>query len=463
MRGRHSNEYFHSRLLTGASVIRNILMPMYKACVLACLSTLIALPLFPISDALSRTSVVFCYLGIPMLAILSLGNEFQQRTLSLLLSQPVSRMKIWSEKMTITLVAVLSAALVFCFAWWSAFQKDPRLWLFAGIYLLATVPAATFWTLFARSTIGGFLLNAIFPYTLMLVHRKEIFGPNPSPAQSTSTLLITAFAALCYAGMMLWLGGRKLARFQVAGGMAGDDLLMAGPEVMPRVLAGWLRCRPTGAVLNLIRKELRLLRTLWLITLLGLVYLACLTMFRFMLLRESAAPRPEGIQLALYALVILVTPLIAILAGSLSLWEERTSGTHSWHMTLPVSARRQWLIKLAVAIFTSLVCAVLLPVSVMAGLGFIFGTPFMFVDQAMAGLTIAGASIFGWPFMAYLGFLHQQTLAWLLSAVIWTLPLGSAKTGRPRRFEVRSLHTLPIHRRSCESPVLRHKLHAIAN
>ena len=57
----------------------------------------------------------------------------------------------------------------------------------------------------------------------------------------------------------------------------------------------------------------------------------------------------------------------------------------------------------------------------MAGLGFIFGTPFMFVDQAMAGLTIAGASIFGWPFMAYLGFLHQQTLAWLLTALLLTI------------------------------------------
>ena len=87
------------------------------------------------------------------------------------------------------------------------------------------------------------------------------------------------FVFLCYAGVMLWLGWRKLARFQATGGMAGDDLLMAGPDVMPGALAGWLRCRPTGAVLNLIRKELRLLRPVWLISLLAAVGWACLTLF----------------------------------------------------------------------------------------------------------------------------------------------------------------------------------------
>jgi polyhydroxybutyrate depolymerase len=354
---------------------------------------LCALPLFHISRSLSEISVAFCYLGIPMLAALSLGYEFQHRTLSLLLSQPVGRMVIWGEKMSVAFVAVLSAALVFCYGWQSAFQQDPKLRVFAGVYLIATVPSATFWTLLTRSTIGGFLLNGIFPYILILMHWKDIFGPNPSPAPSVTGLWITAFAALCYAGVMLWLGGRKLARFQVAGGMAGDDLLMAGPNVMPEALAGLFRCRPTGAVLNLIRKEFRLLRPLWLISFLSLLYLTCLTTFKFLLLRESADVRLEGVQLVLYTPLILFPPLIAILAGGLSLWEEKTSGTKSWHMTLPVSARRQWLIKLVMAMFTGLVCAVLLPVLVMVVLGFIFGSTFMFVDQAMAGLTIAGGSI----------------------------------------------------------------------
>ena len=385
---------------------------------------LCALPLFHVGQTLSETSVALCALGIPMLATLSLGYEFQHRTLSLLLAQPVGRLVIWGEKMSVVIVAVLSAALVLCTGWRSAFQQDPKLWLVAGIYLIATVPSATFWTLFARSTIGGFLLNGIFPYILILVHWNEIFGPNPPAVRSINGLWITAFAALCYAGAMLWLGGRRLTRFQVAGGIAGDDLVMAGSSVMPEALAGLFRSRPTGAVLNLIRKELRLLRPLWLISFLSLVYLTCLTLFRFLHLRDSAAPFPEGEYVLLYIPVILFSPLIAILAGSLSLWEEKTSGTQSWHMTLPVSARRQWMIKLAVALFTGLVCSVLLPVLVMVVLGFMFGTHFMFVDQAMVGLTIAGGSIglAGGPLLGFLFMFVNQTLpGLLLTALLLTV------------------------------------------
>jgi polyhydroxybutyrate depolymerase len=220
---------------------------------------------------------------------------------------------------------------------------------------------------------------------------------------------------------MLWLGARKLARFQVTGGMAGDDLLMAGPSVMPEALAGWFRSRPTGAVLNLIRKELRLLRPVWLISFLSLVYLTLLTTIRFLLFHESADPDPEGIQLLLYTPVILFTPLIAILAGSLSLWEETRLGTQSWHMTLPVSARLQWLIKLVTALFTGVVCAVMLPFLAMVALGFVFGTPSMFVNQAMGGLTIAGGSIglAGGPFFGLLFmFVIQSVPGMLLTALL---------------------------------------------
>src|SRR5579864_7869870 len=156
-------------------------------------------------------------------------------------------------------------------------------------------------------------------------------------------------------------------------------------------------------------------------SLLGLMYVTCLTTFRFLLSGDPAAPIPEGVQLVLYTPVILFPPLIAILAGSLSMWEERTLETQSWHMTLPVSARRQWLIKLAMAMLTGVVGAVLLPVFVMMVIGVWFGKPLMFLDQAMAGLTIAGAAIFGLPFMAYLGFAHQAIPGFLLTALLLTL------------------------------------------
>jgi ABC-type transport system involved in multi-copper enzyme maturation permease subunit len=304
-------------------------------------------------------------LGIPLLAALSFGNEFQHRTLSLVLSQPVSRMEIWGEKMSVMIAAVLSAALVFCFTGRAALQQDPELWVIAGAWMIATIASATFWTLLARSTMGGIAFNSVNCFIPLVWHLRPDWIPETMTARSAA-----AFAFLIYTGVMLWLGRRMLARFQVTGGLAGDDLLMAGPDVMPGAMAGWFRCRPTGAVLNLIRKELRLLRPVWLISLLGLLGWICLPIFGYTLERGSVPA---------VLMAVALTPLIAVLAGSLSLGEERTSGTHSWHMTLPVSARLQWLIKLVMAMFTGLVCAVLLPTLALIAGGFIVGSPLLFV------------------------------------------------------------------------------------
>jgi len=80
--------------------------------------------------------------------------------------------------------------------------------------------------------------------------------------------------------------------------------------------------------------------------------------------------------------------MIAVLAGSLSLGEERASGTHSWQLTLTVSARRQWLIKLAMAMSTSMVCAVGLPVLVVVAVGYVRGTPFIDLHDSMVWLLL---------------------------------------------------------------------------
>ena len=305
-------------------------------------------------------------LGIPLLATLPIGNEFQHRTLPLLLSQPISRMEIWSEKLSVTIVAVVSVALVFCIAGRSALQQDPNLWLIAGALMISMTASAIFWTLVARSTMGGLALNCVNSFIAIIWLNRRDWLP-----QSMTTRSVAVFAFLGYAGVMLWLGRRTLARFQVTGGLAGEDLLTAGPDMMPGALVEWLRCRPTSPLVNLIRKELRLLRPVWLISLLGVPVWIGLPALRFTVERTSA--------LAVFMVIVLI-PLNAVLAGTMSLGEERTSGMHSWHLTLPVPARRQWFIKLAAAMFTGLICAVLLPVSALVASRFIFGSPLMSVN-----------------------------------------------------------------------------------
>jgi hypothetical protein len=111
--------------------------------------------LFTVHNFIEPLSFLGFFIGIPLLATLSLGAEFQHRTLALLLSQPIRRMEIWGEKFSVTIIAVLSAALVFCWTWRSAFHQDRDLWIGAAALIIIMTASAPFWTLVARSTVGG--------------------------------------------------------------------------------------------------------------------------------------------------------------------------------------------------------------------------------------------------------------------------------------------------------------------
>ncbi len=344
------------------------------------------LPLVEPSRSTERISEIALMLGIPLLAAVSFGAEFQHRTLPLLLTQPVNRMEIWAEKLSVTAVAVLSATLIFLLGGLGpVFPVDELGWVVGGAWIIAVVASAPVCTLFTRSTVGGFVLSLGVPNCIILgwlyLSRWMREAGYLSPANTGVSF--AAFALLGCAVGMLWLGRRTLARLQVKGGMAGDDLLMAGADAMPESFAGWFRCRPTGAVLNLIRKELRLLRPLWLISLLAVLGWTCVTLLEWVPERGSMRPPTAAV-----VIMSMFSLLIPILAGSLSLGEERASGTHAWHLTLPVSARRQWLIKLLVALFAGSVCAALLPLLVLTAGGFLLGSPFRFVgpDAVMVWL-----------------------------------------------------------------------------
>jgi hypothetical protein len=272
----------------------------------------------PLVYPLAWTPLIYLigFFIIPVLATLSLGNEFQHRTLSLLLSQPVGRMEIWGEKLSVTIVAIVSAVLVFSLALRAtSYRPDRQELAFAVAWIFAITASATFWTLFTKSTVGGVALNIgvqsfisfVVPWANLAdwLRARGYLSPGNPIVPSTVT-----FVFLCYAGVMVWLGGRTLVRFQVTGGMASDDLLMAGPDVMPGALAGGLRCRPTGAVLNLIRKELHLLRPVWLISLLAAVSWACLALFGLLHQRGST----RNFETAVVIVGVISTLMIAILA-----------------------------------------------------------------------------------------------------------------------------------------------------
>ena len=374
-----------------------------------------ALPLLNPPQSIGLISPLGFFLGIPLLTALSFGNEFQHRTLSLLLSQPVGRMEIWREKLVVTAVAVLSAVLIFSISVRAISHQTKTLaFPILGAWIIATLCSGTFWTLIARSTLGGAVLNFVafpFIYAPAATWALQRGGTWNSPPANRTFIATITFAFLCYAAVMLWLGRRTLARFQTTGGMGGDDLLTAGPGVMPAAVAGWIRCRPSGAVLNLIRKELRLLRPVWLVSLLAALGWACLSLFGSLHERGSS----RNFETTVVAVAVVSTLMIAVLAGSVSLGEERTSGTHSWHLTLPVPARRQWLIKLFMALFAGCVGAGLVPLLIA---GRLLGSSHLLADVHVGTDLLVGAVL-----LSFAAFWCACAVNGTVRAVLWVLPV----------------------------------------
>jgi hypothetical protein len=379
-----------------------------------------ALPIFfPHSSPAAKLNFLSFFFGIPLLATLSLGNEFYYRTFSLWLTQPVSRMQLWADKMLVNCAAALSAGAVSGIGMF--FFALPKMNLTynkaaAVAYVIITMASATFWTLAARSAIGGFLIIGFIWWAIyMFIGNIETGKLEALPLASATATAISAFA-ICFALLMLWLGSRRLARLQVTGGTSGEDLLVAGPSIMPEAFVGWFVARPSGAFLNLIRKEFRLLRPIWVIEFMVVIYLACLAIFR--LLPFPPVFLPETVlQWAVLGPPTMTCMGLVGLAGILSLGEERRSGTQAWHMTLPISARTQWLTKLLVAMFAGLACSLLFPLLVMIVVGSVYGSPFMFVY-----LPVLPDLLIFYPILTFSCFWCACAANSTVNAATWTMP-----------------------------------------
>jgi len=93
----------------------------------------------------------------------------------------------------------------------------------AGASIIAMIASAAVWTLLARSTLGGLALNAVNSFIPIFWANRRDWIP-----ESMMSRFVGIFLFVSYTSVMVWLGRRMLLRFQATGGMAGDELLIAG-------------------------------------------------------------------------------------------------------------------------------------------------------------------------------------------------------------------------------------------
>ena len=168
----------------------------------------------------------------------------------------------------------------------------------------------------------GLCFNGLQSMALVLIFVPLLNKIDPSgfairAARIELVLAIGGFAT-AYTAVMLYLGRRKLLRFQVAGAGSGSNVLATDWTMMP---IGLLRCTASGGTLNLLRKELHLLWPLAPLMLIALGMLLAVVPLRFV-----SGYRDWIVTIGI-SIVLIHGFLASILAGTLSLGEERSLGT----------------------------------------------------------------------------------------------------------------------------------------
>jgi hypothetical protein len=365
-------------------------------------------------DVFEFAIMIGAFLGIPLLAILPIGAEFQHRTFTLALAQPVARETIWRQKLILSFAAVLLPALLYLAGLRSRPNMDQIGWLWLFVVAVASASGAIFWTLVARSTIGGLALNYCVPGLIQVswMYIADRLGVLNAQDQVSRTYFWgTGGMVLAYSATVIWLGRRKLLTYQATEGMQAGETVIPGAQLIPGFITDIFRSRPRGAILNLVRREFHLLRVVWALCLLSTV--AVLSVLALHVPKHQTAAETVAI-----ALAGILCGLIAMLSGTLSLGEEKNWGTHEWHMTVPVATSTQWLVKLLTALFTGVVAGALVPMSVLLIAGWVKGGPLMYLGQPLPWL---------WPLemtlVALIGFWCACATKGTVRAALWIIPL----------------------------------------
>ena len=325
-------------------------------------------------DSTSLVNLVFGFCCLIMGAI-SLGNEYQARTMMLLLAQPKPRQRIWGQKMLVLGLALALAygatllSVQFLMSGEGAGQDN-----FLGrIFILLPVPVlvfctAPFVTLVVKNTLGAVVFTVIVSALICLVFFGNVWLLHKCFPQLIEQMkddrrifalgaLYFGPSAICCAAIY-WLGYRKFMNLEMIDGQGQEVALPVKLEVvlgaaLKRFLPGY-----TGPTASLIRKELQLQRASFIVA--GVV--GALLLAEAVWRAASQSQMNEGWLQATFILYVFVIPF---LTGSVCMAEERNWGVAAWQFTLPPAAMQQGVIKLMVTGLTFLMLGIVFPLLIL--------------------------------------------------------------------------------------------------
>ena len=335
------------------------LLPVWLGCLAAIGAAAILQRFGGVSARIASAGPIFAYaLGSVALGALSIGHEYTARTLTLLLSLPADRRRLYAVKLGVLFPMVLTLAALALGLVFTPRAFDPDFVRRTTIPLLAVMCAlflAPWLTMICRSPLAGVVFAIAIPGLIHIagdLTGVAIYGVGPDAQRLTLAVLRWGLTGVCaVAAVSSW---RMFMRLEA---VEGRD-----PQVrLPRWLRGSREAAAGSEVAAaarhplwmLVKKEFRLQQLTLVVS--GIYLLEWGTMA----VVQQMAPGFVGIPFAV--LTVFHSAVAALLSGSLASAEERHFGTLESEVLLPLATWKQWSVKAAMSLGLAVLLGAALP------------------------------------------------------------------------------------------------------
>ena len=363
------------------------------------------------------------------------GNEYQWRTMPLLLAQPVPRRKIWNEKVLVLGTALGLGLILFLLC---VPEPDMDTYMFIIFVPFCVFCAAPYMALKIKNTVMAAVCTFALPFglcgtlTLLTWAFIRLFparGRLLEYAIENHFYILICPLVVVYCFVCYQLGYRSFMKLEAVDSQTRE---LALPPRMEALLArplARLMPRYSGPWASLIRKELQLQKPCFLLA--GALIIA--SPLAALAWRLDHSDVFVGLAGAAIAVLVFAVPFVA---SGICVAEERNWGVSGWQLALPVSARMQWAAKMFIVVFVSVLLGVLVPLLLWISDGWVFHLPIgprtlhfggsmtpPSLDQIYSALLIILDYALGYLLVLGLGVFASSTCANSAKAIITNLGL----------------------------------------
>ncbi len=342
-----------------------------------------------------RAGFLAYLLGSAALGALSIGHEYTNRTLPVLLSVPVSRRRMFAMKACVLLamLATLAAIAVIRLPVAPVGRELKDTALVGMLSLLSSAFLAPWLTMVCRNVVAGAVFSLSIPAAVLVgseLVALAVTGQIDSPPSQSFRMQVVWTVTLLLSIIGAVSSWRTFMRLEVDDGPRSEFRF---PRLISRSVPGTSAregLRRTHPVWRLFRKEFHLQQLTFVTSVLYVCgWIATLVGRRLTGIRD--------VEDALLILTAVHGAIVALLSGSLASAEERHLGVLGSQLLMPMSTVRQWTIKVATVFAICVGLAMLLP----AGLIVIFGlarsvnlnVPFAAVVLMLAAVSLYVSSL----------------------------------------------------------------------